>query len=349
MTKLAAALCLILAACGGAPTPTGPDAAAILADKPAATLAEYNLFADAAAREPVPGVLPYDLINPLFSDHAAKHRLVHVPDGTKASYAEPGVLDFPVGSVLIKTFAYAPDMREPAKDERYLETRLLIRRADGWVAYPYVWNEAQTEARYAPIGARIDIASTSPAGEPLTFTYAVPNRNQCKTCHQKDGDLLPIGPKARNLNHVGPHGVNQIADWTARGLLAGAPDAPPAAPSVADAALPVDARARAYLDINCAHCHRAGGSASNSGYWVDWYETSPARLGISKYPTAAGRGGGDDIHVVSPGAPDASILAYRMASTEPGVAMPELGRVLAHDEGVELIRAWIAEMERPAP
>jgi len=45
-----------------------------------------------------------------------------------------------------------------------------------------------------------------------------------------------------------------------------------------------------------------------------------------------------------PGDPDASILVYRMETGDPAAAMPELGRALVHEEGVALIREWIAAM-----
>ncbi|MDZ4760383.1 MAG: SO2930 family diheme c-type cytochrome [Alphaproteobacteria bacterium] len=323
-----------------------PDARAILAADPPPRLSDYGFFLDAAARQPASGVVAYDLVNPLFSDHASKHRLAYVPTGQAAAYDPNEVFDFPVGSVLIKTFAFAPDMRHPEKDERYIETRLLIRKADGWAAFPYVWNAEQTEASYAPVGGRQKIETITPDGEAVSIDYAIPNKNQCKTCHQSGDALMPIGPSARSLNHVGPHGANQLADWTARGMLAGAP-APRAAPIVpraADALLSVELRARAYLDINCAHCHKADGSASNSGLFLRWTETDPTGWGVHKRPTAAGRGAGDDLFVIEPGAPVESILLSRMESTEPGVMMPELSRSLLDRQGIELVRDWIAAM-----
>jgi hypothetical protein len=36
-----------------------------------------------------------------------------------------------------------------------------------------------------------------------------------------------------------------------------------------------------------------------------------------------------------------------MESSDPGVMMPELGRAVAHDEAVALIREWIAKMPNP--
>ncbi len=333
----------LLAACGQ--EADAPDLGVILAETPAATLAEYGLFEDAGAREPAAGVLAYDLATPLFSDHASKHRFVFLPDGKKASYRDGEVLDFPVGTVLVKTFAFAPDLRARDVNERYRETRLLIRKADGWAAYPYVWNEDETEARYAPAGDWLDVAFIDPSGTAQSIEYRVPNQNQCKTCHQLGDAIAPIGPKARNLNHVGPHGANQLADWQARGLLAGVPEDAVAVPDAFDVSVPVSERARAYLDVNCAHCHRLEGSASNSGLFLGWEVEDKVKLGVGKHPTAAGRGSGDAILVVDPGQPDQSILPYRMASTEAGVAMPELGRALVDEEGVALVRAWIAEMD----
>lgn len=333
---------LLLAACSA---PVGVKDSVILAAEPAPKLSDYGFFATANAGAAVSdGVRPYDLVNALFSDYAGKHRFVYVPKGQSATYNPDRVFDFPVGSVLIKTFAFAPDMRDPALDEKWIETRLLVHKREGWVAYPYIWNAEGTEAVYSPVGGKQVIKTISPEGEALTINYAVPNKNQCKECHSKDKVLTPIGPSARNLNHVGPAGVQQIADWTERGILSGAPasDLPVAPPAFGDA--PIEDRARAWLDINCAHCHRAGGGASNSGLFLAWNETSPTGWGVHKRPTAAGRGAGDYLFVIEPGKPDQSILVHRVASVEPGVMMPELGRTTVDRKALALIRDWIAAM-----
>jgi uncharacterized repeat protein (TIGR03806 family) len=348
-TRASAWLCgfsmLLLAACGQA---GGVRDSVILGEDPAPKLSDYGLFGDASARTPQEGVVAYDLVNPLFSDYAAKHRLVYVPKGTQATYDANDVFAFPVGAVLIKTFAFAPDMRAPSEGERYIETRLLIRKPEGWAAYAYIWNAEQTEATYAPVGGRQTIETIAPDGEALTIDYAVPNRNQCKLCHSRDGELTPIGPAARHLNHTGPNAANQIADWTARGILSGATEQVQVEPAAfGDAA--IQDRARAWLDINCAHCHRAGGGASNSGLFLGWDETNPTGWGVHKRPTAAGRGSGDDLFVIEPGKPDQSILVHRLKSVEPGVLMPELGRTVVDREALALISEWIAGMPPVAP
>lgn len=340
---------LLLAACG-APTSHAPNDKLILAADAAPELSDYRLFATAAARTPAPGVLPYDLINPLFSDHASKYRYVYVPKGKAAVYDADEAFDFPVGSVLVKTFAFAPDMRAPTASERFIETRLLIRKAEGWVAYPYIWNAEQTEAVYSPVGGRQRIDTIDETGARLSINYAVPNQNQCKECHQTSGVFLPIGPKARNLNHAGPDGVNELEDWSARGLLTGAPapDAAPKVPYAFDASADLGLRARAYLDINCAHCHKADGGASNSGLFLGWDETSPRGWGVHKRPTAAGKASGSNFYVIEPGHPDQSIMLTRMEATEPGMRMPELSRSTVDEKGVALIREWIAGL-KPDP
>jgi uncharacterized repeat protein (TIGR03806 family) len=344
LAAVAAGLCL-----GAAPEPQAVALKTLLGDAPAPRLSDYRLFTDAGARHANAGLTPYALNTPLFSDYAEKTRFLYLPPGAKARYRATGVLDLPVGATLVKTFAYPADFRRPDERVRYVETRLLIHKKKGWVALAYVWNDEQTEAVLKRAGKRLDVSFIDAKGRSRQIDYAVPNQNQCKECHQLDKRLMPIGPKARNLNGDFPYpeGVeNQLAHWTRLGLLVGAPD-PAAAPRTArwdDPAEPLADRARAYLDGNCAHCHNPRASASNSGLFLNLEEQRRPQLGIGKHPVAAGRGSGDLKVAIDPGHPDASILPYRMASTEPGVMMPELGRSITHEEGVALIRAWIAAM-----
>jgi uncharacterized repeat protein (TIGR03806 family) len=335
---------------GAATPPPGVDLGLVLQEAPAPRLSDYRLFVDSAASRPNSRVVPYSLATPLFTDHAEKSRLVFTPAGARIGYTATGVLDFPVGAVLVKTFAYPADLRRPDHEVRKVETRLLIRKVSGWTAQTYVWNGEGTEAVLKRAGARLPVRFTDLQGREVALDYAVPNQNQCKTCHQVDGALSPLGPKARNLNHevalAGVGRANLLEQWRKAGLLDGAP--PPAArPRLAawdDASQPLEARARAYLDVNCAHCHNPSGSASNSGLFLAAEETRPAALGVGKPPVAAGRGAGDLAVGIDPGHPQRSILAFRMASGEPGVMRPALGRALVHEEGVALIHDWIRAM-----
>lgn len=328
---VAAAFALTGALAVRAAPAAGVSDSAIRADAMPPLLSDYGFFADAQAQQPVPGVMPYRLNTALWSDGAEKLRFVYVPKGAKAMPQGDGLLDLPVGSALIKTFAFTANGKR-----RLIETRLLLHRAEGWVALPYLWNAEQTEARLALAGARIPV--TTPAGQ--TISYRVPNKNQCKECHQVAGAVVPIGPKARNLSRA------WLTGFVAAGHLDSVPAGADSLPLGEDPTKQTAVAARAYLDVNCAHCHRPQASASNSGLDLRWEQPDRAALGVMKRPVAAGRGAGPHLFGIVPGKPDESIIIYRMASTEPGVAMPELGKDTVDHEGLAVVRRWIAEGAR---
>lgn len=343
MRRLAILLMLPLLA-SAAPT---VDGAALLADEPANRLSRYRLFDRNGA--PMAGVTRYTLNTPLFSDYAGKERHVWMPPGTSARYRDDGTLDFPLGTTLVKSFVYPADLRQPDRDRRVIETRLLVRKAAGWVPLSYVWQGRDAVLQKA--GLRVPVSFVDASGRRRDIDYAVPNANQCKQCHQRNGAVTPIGPTAGNLNGgLDGAGENQLTALAAAGRLAGLPATPPRLARWDDAAAPVAERARAYLEVNCGHCHSRGGFASNSGLYLQHDEPVPAHQGLWKRPVAAGRGSGGRQFSIVPGDPDASILVHRMASGEPGVMMPQFGRTLPHDEGLALVRAWIAAMPRqPLP
>jgi uncharacterized repeat protein (TIGR03806 family) len=300
--------------------PPGVNDAAITGEALPAKLSEFRFFVGGRPNARVQG---YSLSTPLFSDYADKDRFIYVPAGQQARHRGDGLIEFPIGSALIKTFSYPGQV---------LETRVLLRRASGWVALPYVWEGDDAVLRRG--GKRMEVQA---AGR--TISYAVPNQNQCKECHQSNAAIEPIGPKARNL------GTAQLNGLVKAGLLDRAPTGH-TLPRWDDRKAPVADRARAYLDINCGHCHSRSGIANNSGLYLTWEEADPVARGIGKRPVAAGRGSGGLEVAIEPGAPDKSIVLYRMQSTEPGVAMPELGRSLVHDEGAALVRRYIAELKK---
>lgn len=303
---------------------------------------------------PADDVIVYELNTPLFTDYAEKQRLVKLPPGASARYTSEGPLDFPVGTVIAKTFFYPADLREPAGDgdrldRDLIETRILVHETTGWVGIPYVWNEDQTDAVLALTGAAVDVSWVHADGTLRNSTHLVPNMNDCKRCHVLEA-MQPLGPKASNLNRdiAGVHGTeNQLVSWQRRGLLSGLPN---------DADLPwmavwndptsgtIDARARAYLDVNCGHCHSAAGPARNSGLHLDIATTDPYRLGVFKTPVAAGRGTGGRLYGIVPGKPHESIMHHRVATVAAGEMMPEFGRSLVHEEGLELLTQWILQM-----
>lgn len=309
-------------------------------------LSEYHFFEGSLAElRPAPDVFPYTVNTPLFSNYAGKLRFFKLPPGTQMTYRDSSVFDFPVGAVLIKNFYYPVDFRKPEKGRILLETRLLVHETGGWQAYPYIWNEEQTEAYYDPAGETREVRYINDSGKKIVTPYLVPNKNQCKGCHISGDRLLPIGPTARQLNTKAPgEETNQLLRWRALGLIQDFPvgrDLPRAIVWDDPATGSLNDRARAYLDANCAHCHSRQGSANTSGLFLDAYENNPSRLGVMKGPVAAGRGAGSMQYDIVPGEPGKSILVYRMRTNDPAIAMPEIGREQVHREGLALIEEWI--------
>jgi uncharacterized repeat protein (TIGR03806 family) len=324
---------LTFVACGG--EPEGPT-----------TISEWGLFADPAMQIPAEGVVPYEINAPLFSDYAAKHRFIRLPEGTTIALDADGRMLFPDGTVLVKTFGFLRDLRDPSLGERIVETRLLVLEGDTWEPYVYVWNDDVSEATLDQTGARVPVEFTGNDGSAVPFTYRVPNEVQCGNCHGGTGASEPIGPRASQLDRMNDYGageVNQLDHLVSLGWLASRPSAP-AWVDPDDTSAPLEERARAYLHANCAHCHREGGASSQSGLWYDYDVTEDVRLGVCKPPAAAGRGTGGRPVDLWPGDPERSIMVFRMESTEAGVKMPELPTVLAHTEGAALIREWVAAM-----
>lgn len=316
--------------------------------RPAKALSAYGFFEDLTQQTPATGVVPYDLQVPLFTDYAEKYRFAYVPDGQTAIYDDSEAFRFPVGSALIKTFAYPADFRNPDTNIRLIETRLLLRQEKGWNAWTYVWNDEQTDAVLKVAGTMTPVAFVDASGAEKEINYIVPNKNQCKGCHSFNGEFTPIGPKARNLNKDYDYkngAQNQLEHWHQEGLLNAVTPTPPSMPDMFDASADLNDRARAYLDINCAHCHRAEGPASTSGLFLTYAEDNPTAWGYEKRPVAAGRGSGGFLYDIAPGNADQSILYHRMQSVDPAVMMPEVGRTTVHTEGLSLIREWINNLD----
>lgn len=313
-------------------------------------LSTYSFFSgEMSELTPVPQVIPYKPASSLFTDYALKSRFIFFPEGTKAVLTSND-LDFPKGTILIKNFYYPEDFRKPEDAKRIIETRLFINSEKGWEAFPYIWNDSQTEAILKVVGGEIEVSFTDYEGKDQVINYIVPNKNQCKTCHNKNESLAPIGVKVQHLNNeleFSSGKANQLAHWAELGKLEGfkGEKAHPSMINYEDKSLPLDDRAMAYLDINCSHCHSAEGPASTSGLFLTYDQTDPRKLGVNKIPVAAGNGAGTFDFDIVPGKADESIITHRMNSTEVGIAMPELGRTTVHKEGVKLIKDWINGMK----
>lgn len=327
----AAGLALAVAVTG---QPVAISDAAIVSTENPVLLSQYGFFQGGAHR-PSAELLPYALRTPLFTDYAEKQRFLYLPRGKSYTVGADGRLRFPVGSALIKSFGY----HDAAGRLNIIETRLLLHKPQGWAALPYVWKADGSDAELKLGGARKPVEFIKPDGTKMAISYAVPNKNQCKQCHSTKDSVMPVGPVWHNLSFID---AKARLAFIRRGAapVASAPEAKWDEPQSGA----LEKRALAYLRVNCGHCHKPTGSASNSGLFYDDHEGSAAALGIGKRPVAAGRGSGNFDFVIDPGHPERSILIYRMKSTDPGIAMPEIGRSTVHDEGVALLEAWIKSL-----
>jgi uncharacterized repeat protein (TIGR03806 family) len=320
---------------------------------PPRQLSAWALFSISASHVTLrENVTPYRVRTPLFSDHAAKLRTFRLPQGMSLSWRDDGTWSLPVGSVLSKTFYYprrggGAGVEEPQDDARrgvlttiditryrVIETRILEHTVDGWMPWVYLWNEQQTEAYYQPEGADIPLELTDRRGFRHRFAYTVPDEGLCVRCHGQDprGRMLaPIGLVHWQLDVSWnePEDPPQWAAWPVRGKR----------PALRKHARPTEAdEARYYLAANCGHCHAPQGYAASAALFLT---LDSAQLGVCKLARRARGGYGYDI---TPGRPDESWLLKRMSTVDPILRMPEVGRHLVDDEGVALVRAWIAGM-----
>ena len=315
------------------------------------TLSEFGFFKEPLKiQHPTKGVIPFSVASPLFSNYAEKLRFIKIPNGEKLTHNADGSFNYPEGSVLIKTFYYPDNFNKPEKERRIIETRLLIKTESDWVALPYVWNEAQTDAYLEVAGDRLPVNWVDKNNDYIEIEYSVPNMNQCKGCHVHFNEFKPLGPQLKNLNFIYNYAEapsNQINKWVELGILESS-ESFSNLPQSIDYTNPdtgsLDERARSWLDVNCANCHQLGGPAQTSGLFLRFDQMNSKALGIMKPPIAAGRGSGIYKYTIVPGYPEESIMVYRINSTDPGIMMPELGRKLIHKEGLALIRQWIKEM-----
>jgi uncharacterized repeat protein (TIGR03806 family) len=288
-------------------------------------------------------------------------------------YKTDGVLDFPVGTVISKTFYYARDLQNPSgwvkssvpasgefidlRQYQLVETRILQREADGsWLANTYVWNAEQTSATLRRIGLTVPAKLRDPAtGQTQAFDYGVPNARQCQSCHAVNATvgqsgIEPIGPKARYLNMDYGYTAGTLNQIVKLGQLAQWDKLPadltavPRTIAYSDAKSgTLEQRARAYAEVNCAHCHHSLGDARQSGLFLT-LEATGSHLGVCKQHVAAGSGGANLTFDIVPGKPDQSLLITRMEATTGQAMMPRVGRSLVDKEGVSLLRNWISAM-----
>ncbi|MEZ4265217.1 MAG: PQQ-dependent sugar dehydrogenase [Myxococcota bacterium] len=312
------------------------------------TLSATGCFEDLATLTPAAGVLPYDVNVPLWADSALKSRFVVLPEGGKLGYAAEGPWTAPDGTIFIKHFAIDTTEGDPQTRVR-LETRFLIKEADGLRGYTYRWNDAGTEAFLLDGAATrtLDVTlADAPAPVPLTWRF--PSRQQCSTCHS-DAAGGVLGFHTGQINRPNDYGtgpVEQILALAYYELLAGAPPQPldtlPRWPAPEDTSAPAADRARAWLAANCANCHLPGGPTGTS---MDLrYETPLADTGTCATTPQVSNLGVMGAELISPGAPDHSVIWLRMQAG-PADRMPPISTSLDPDAALTAIVDWITALE----
>ncbi len=271
-------------------------------------LSDTGCFTSLPDLAPGPDLVPYGLNAPLWTDGAEKRRFWALPPGAALGVAADGRLTFPVGSVILKDFAFAG----PSGTTR-VETRVMSRRPFGWSFHTYRWDADGQDATLLPgdTATYRELMVPDGDGTPAPLTYLFPSRANCLTCHDPSGPSV-LGPTLAQLRRpVRPGGPDQIDALVAAGLLVGPTDAP-ALVDPADVLAPLGERARAYLHGNCAHCHRPGGwTPPDLG--MDLRHTTPLAdagvCGVRRRYTAFGIPG--ELRI-DPGDPGNSNLLQRM-------------------------------------
>ncbi len=331
------------------PVPGAPDnsVSVPLNGEPHQKLSDYNFFYGPLKNQvPVEGVYEYEPISSLFTDYALKKRFIWMPDGVAATYnVDSEILDFPVGTVLIKNFYYTHVL--PGNETKILETRLMILRSTGWIFAEYVWNEEQTEAYLDMNGSHVSL-TWSKNGETMSTNYRIPSQTECMVCHKLNDTPIPIGVKPQNLNKSFPYPdgeKNQLQKLVDVGYLSG--NLPPSISTVvdySDSGQPLELRLRSYLDINCAHCHSAGKHCDYRPIRLAFSETGvKTNMGLCVEP-------GESIDpamnfIISPSNIARSVMHYRLSTNDEALRMPLLGRTMVHQEGVQLLEDWINSID----
>ncbi len=321
-------------------------------------LSETGLFASTQEHRPAPGVIPYAINASQWADLTQAERFLALPGDGRIDIDERGYWRLPDGSALARTVSIDLEQGNPGSRRR-IETQVLHREDGAWRPYTYVWDDNQRDAMLAeaPGASRtFNVRDPNAPGGQRTIAYRIHGRAECLLCHNPWVEMQttnygrqsasPVALTTAQLNRDGVRegtGVNQVRAFAQMGLLS-KPVAAGPLPRLADPhdpSAPVELRARSYLDVNCAHCHQfnAGGTAN-----ILLSATVPlAKTMAVDVRPIQGTFGLADARIIAPGAPEGSVLYYRIAKLGGG-RMPRVGSSVVDDRAVRLIGDWIAAM-----
>lgn len=305
-------------------------------------LSQTGVFTDVRAATPAAGLIPYDVIVPFWSDGASKSRWMALPN-ERIQFAASGEWKFPDGTVFVKEFDLSIDDTSLTVKRR-LETRLLVRDHNGGVyGVTYKWRPDNSDADLLVGSVRENITIKTATGT-RTQTWYYPSREDCLTCHTaKAGGVLGVKTRQMNREIAYPSGItdNQLRSWNHAGLfdcdlhdseLA----ALPRLANAEDKTRSLEDRSRSFLDVNCSHCHRPGGTVAA---FDARYDTPLVSQGLIGEPVLIGEGI-DRPRIIAPNDIWRSILFMRLNTTDT-FKMPPLARMTVDRADVELLRDWI--------
>ena len=305
-------------------------------------LSQTGVFSNTAKRTPSPGLIPYDINVAFWSDGADKSRWIAVPG--QVVFSSAGEWRFPPGTVFVKNFDLGLDAANPGAKRR-LETRLLVCDSSGGVyGVVYKWRPDGSDADLLAGSAAESISVKSANGEVKPQTWYYPSRQDCLTCHTPiTGGVLGVKTRQLNRPFAYPSGVtdNELRTWNHLGLFTPAFKDDEmrnfaALAAADDTARSLQDRARSYLDANCAHCHRPGGTVAN---FDARYDTPLDKQALINGPVLIDQGI-DRSRVISPHDIWRSI-AYMRIDTVGDIKMPPLARETIDEKGVRLLAEWI--------
>lgn len=321
-------------------------------------LSETGIFADVSKHQVKPGVIPYSVNSPLWSDGAIKDRFIALPGDSKITRS--GNKDwrgwrFQQGAVLVKSFSLEMEADNP-ESRRLIETRLLTLQAgprDGeWVGYTYRWNEEQTDAFLIEKGGTdvtFTIRDAQAKGGTRQHVWHYPSRAECMSCHTREARYtLGLNTLQMNRTHDYGHGhhENQIEMLNRLGIFTN--PLPKKRQEMArlvnpyDETQPLETRARSYLQANCAHCHVANGGG-NSEMVLDFI-TAREKMNILDIAPRHQNLDVNKARLIAPGHPERSLLLQRAGRVGKG-QMPPLGKSIVDGPALKMLRQWVASLQ----
>jgi uncharacterized repeat protein (TIGR03806 family) len=316
-------------------------------------ISQTGVFADLKNGLPVTGLIPYEVNSPLWSDGAVKERWLALPAGKVIDFSAKGEWHFPVGTVFVKTFSLPIDDRDRSKLRR-LETRFLVcdtNRAAYGVTYKWRPDNREADLLTNAMTEIIEIAGKAPGARRKQAWY-YPSSDDCLTCHTRAANFV-LGVKTRQINREFVSGQtrkseNQISAWSRLGLFQKQLKESELQTfdrlvPITETGAPLQDRVRSYLDSNCSHCHRPGGSPV---MWDARFDTP-----LSEQRIINGRAYFHmevaDAKVVVPNDLSRSILYQRLNTTD-AKKMPPLARNTIDEQAVATVAEWIAGLTAPS-